>query len=248
MVGRSFFKIVVFLLSLLFIFISSFVSILEAQMVSSDILYLREISERGVSLFIAGDYENALIQISNAIDFSKSLLIKLSNEGQEFGKVVDLRDVDYVPSKSELITSIRKFTAESVKYYVLGNINESAKRIVAIQNILIIVQDKCIESMNSLKGFNRSSDIVNKNPLYREKEVLKEIASLKKNVFRPTVVEKYIVVTNRVVEEKVIKEDFFSNYFFAFLGFGVLLVILITFSVVRFFVLRKRVKDLSDIV
>lgn len=228
---------------------------LKAQMISSDILYLREISEKGISFFIAGDYESALTHISNAIDFSQSLLAKLSNEGERLGENVEVREVDYLPSKSELVTSVRKFTAEAVKYYIVGNINKSAERIMAIQNILKIVQDKCIENINSLKTSITNSNLSYKKNLAGEKEVLKEIEGFNKDIFKPVVVTRYVMITNtltnKVIEERVVKvkESLLSSiYFQIFLVVAVFLVILITFLLVKFLFMRKRINDLSDIV
>jgi len=214
--------------------------------ISDALLTLREKAERGISYFITGDYENAITSLNEAINFADGIISAIFNESSTY-EVYSEEVLKFVPDKSELITSIRRYTTEAVKSYIVGRIDRVIEKVLAIQNILKIVLNKAIEIQSSSEKTKVGSD--NKsytaNP---EKEVLTQIKGLGEKLYFTRV--RIINVTNIVSKTNVIvhEENVFSTKYLWYVvgGFAVVFVVsLLIFLRYRF--VKKRMKDLSDL-
>lgn len=238
---------------LFLVFVVIFISIgkvcsyaVDVGNISDALLALREKAETGVSYFITGDYKSAITSLNEAINFADEIISAISNEGGTY-RVSPEEVVEFVPGKSELITSIRRYTTEAVKSYIVGRTDKVIEKVLAIQNILKIVLNKAIEIQSSSEKTKVGSD--NKsytaNP---EKEVLTEIKGLGEKLYSTRV--RVINVTNIVSKTNVIvhEENVFSTKYLWYVvgGFAfVFVVLLLIFLRYRF--VKKRMEDLSDL-
>jgi len=218
----------------------------EVGNISDALLTLREKAERGVSYFITGDYENAITSLNEAINFADGIISAISNESSTY-EVYSEEVLKFVPDKSELITSIRRYTTEAVKAYIVGRIDRVIEKVLAIQNILKIVLNKAIEIQSSSEKSKASSD-GKSNVTNLEKEVLTQIKGLGEKLYSMRV--RVINVTNIVSKTNVIvhEENVFSTKYLWYVvgGFAfVFVVLLLIFLRYRF--VKKRMEDLSDL-
>ena len=234
----------------IFIVIFSFVTVLgvysaEIGSISEAILVLREKAEIGVSYFITGDYEHAIVKLNETISFADKILETLSNEVGSSYESFSEEIIVLRPSKSELITSIRRYTTEAVKSYIVGKIDVTISRVIAIKNVIKIVLNKAVEARNfdkskGAKGSYSFTDL--------EKRVLDEVKELGSSLYSTQL--NVVSITNFVFETNIVvrEENVFSRKYLVYIvaTFGLLLVG-VFIVLLRYRFVKKRIKDLSDL-
>lgn len=220
--------------------------------IPNKLLTLREETEKGISYFIAKDFTNSIISLSNSLRIADEVILLLSNElvSEVYPSEDEIRSL-VVPEKitekdkSLIITTVRKSTTEAIKFYVAGNVPKSIERITLIKSISLSVIEKANKSLEEIEYRRSLEEKV--SSLEKLKTLEKDIIS--KSMERASrVVYVTRVVTNVKVEEKVVEKRILPD---PRIVVGAIVAIVLLTSLVILILhrirLKKRMKDLSEI-